>query len=206
MDYFFSPMACSFAGHVIILEASLPIKMQPVSLLRKQTSDGLAFEAISTKSQVPVLRFDDGRILTENSVVLQVLAEMAPEFGHLPARSSPNGQATLEWLSFVASELHKHCLYPIFTKGVPAEVQAWAKVNLGTKLAFVSKHLSHTPYLAGKAFSVADAYFGWALMLTLRGGLWEPKGDLLAYWVRLLERPAFIAAMKNEEELFNQFA
>jgi glutathione S-transferase len=206
MDYFFSPLACSFAGHVIIREASLPIEMQPVSLLRKQTKDGLAFDSISTKSQVPVLRFDDGRILTENSVVLQVLADMAPDHGYLPARSSTAGQTTLEWLNFVASEVHKHCLYPIFTKGVPVEVRAWATENLLTKMAYVTRHLSHTPYLAGNAFLIADAYFGWALMLTLRGGLWEPQGDVLAYWDRLLARPAFTAAMEVEEELFNQVA
>lgn len=206
MDYFFSPLACSFAGHVIIREASLPIEMQPVSLLRKQTKDGVPFDTISAKSQVPVLRFDDGRILTENSVVLQVLADMAPDHSYLPPRSTTAGQATLEWLNFVASEVHKHSLYPIFTKGVPAEVRGWAKDNLVKKLVYVTRQLSHTPYLAGNAFTIADAYFGWALMLTLRGGLLEPQGDLLTYWYRLLSRPAFTAAMETEEALFNQFA
>lgn len=142
MDYFFSPLACSFAGHVIIREASLPIEMQPVSLLRKQTKDGVPFDTISAKSQVPVLRFDDGRILTENSVVLEVLADMAPGHGYLPPRSSAAGQVTLEWLNFVASEVHKHCLYPIFTKGVPAEVRAWAKDNLVKKLTYVTRQLA----------------------------------------------------------------
>lgn len=206
MDYFFSPMACSFAGHVLIREAGLPIELRPVSLLRKQTEDGRAFEDVSAKSQVPVLCFDDGRILTENSAVLQVLADMSPGRGYLPERSNPEGQSTLEWLNFVASELHKHCMYPIFTKGVPAEVQAWSKANLQKKLAFVTNHFAHRQYLAGDAFTIADAYLGWALMLTLRGGLWTPQEGLLAYWNRLVERPAFTEAMEIEEALFKHYA
>ncbi|TWO66028.1 hypothetical protein FN976_26995 [Caenimonas sedimenti] len=206
MEYYFSPLACSFAGHVLIREAGLEIAMRPVSLRRKETDDGRAFADISAKSQVPVLKFGDGRILTENSAVLQVLADMAPERLYLPDRSTPAGQSTLEWVNYVATEVHKLSLYPVFSDGVPSEVKRWARENLEKKLAFATARLSRSRYLAGDTFTIADAYFGWALMLTLRAGLWKPADGLLAYWNRLLERPAFTGAIEVEEELFEKFA
>lgn len=86
------------------------------------------------------------------------------------------------------------------------EVGAWVKGNLESKLALAIWLLSGTPQLAGHAFTIADAYFGWALIFAQRGGPWEPQGDPLVYWAWRLERAAFRAAMETEEATFSQFA
>jgi glutathione S-transferase len=207
MDYYYAPLACSLAGHIVIREADLPIKLIPVSLVRKQDAEGRSLEAVSPKNQVPVLRFDDGRILTELSVILQVLADMAPERGYLQPRSTLVGQHTLEWLNFIATELHKQCLYPMFQRGTPAEVMAWAKQRLAGKLAIAAEHLGRHHYLAGEHFSVADAYLGWVLMLSSRAGAdIAGPGPLGSYWARLSARPAFAECLELEAELYKSFA
>ncbi len=207
MEYFYSPLACSLAGHIVIRETALAIELVPVSLVRKQDAQGRSLADISAKNQVPVLRFDDGRILTELGVILQVLADMAPGRGYLQPRSTLAGQRTLEWLNFVATELHKHCLYPMFQKGTPAEVKAWAKQNLAGKLAIAADHLGHHHYLAGDDFSVADAYLGWVLMLSSRAGVdIAGPGPLGAYWARLWQRAAFRECLELEAELYKSFA
>jgi glutathione S-transferase len=207
MDYFFSPLACSLSGHVLIQEARLPVNLVPVSLVRKQTATGQDFRKVSPKNQVPVLRFDDGRILTEVNAILQVLADMAPERGYLRPRSTIAGQRTLEWLNFVATEVHKHCLYPMFQKGTPTEVRGWARQNLPVKLDIAASHLNEHPYLGGDEFSVADLYFGWTLMLSSRAGIdLADLGPLSAYWAKLLQRPAFAECVEKEERLYGQFA
>ncbi len=207
MEYYYSPLACSLAGHVVIREAGLAIELVPVSLVRKQDARGRSLADISPKNQVPVLRFDDGRVLTELGVILQVLADMAPEREYLPARSTLAGQRALEWLNFVATELHKHCLYPMFRKDAPAPVKAWARQNLAGKLAIAADHLERHHYLAGDRFGIADAYLGWALMLSVQAGAdVAGSGPLGDYWARLSRRPAFGECLALEAELYKSFA
>jgi glutathione S-transferase len=207
MDYFFSPLACSFAGHLMIREHALPVRTIPVSLRRKLTAEGQDFHAVSPKAHVPVLRFDDGRVLTENSAILQVLADLAPASGLLPPRDTPAGQATLEWLGFVCTEVHKLCLYPIFQREAPEAVKAWCRTLLSRRLSIADDHLAQRTWLAGDGFTLADAHFGWALMLSQHAGFrLADAPDLQAYWQRLMARPAFAACVEEEQALFREWA
>lgn len=205
MDFYFSPLACSLAGHMIIREAGLPVRRVPVSLARGQAADGQPLRDLNPKAMVPVLRFDDGRLLTENIAVLTALADLAPEHGYLPPRDTPAGLATLEWLSFTATELHKLCLYPIFQPDAPEAVKAWCRSLLPGRLAVAAERLRHQPWLAGERFTLADAYFGWALMLGQHAGVsLAGQPPLQQAWQRLLARPAFAASLAEEETLFRQ--
>ncbi len=207
MDFFFAPLACSMAGHVLIREAGLPINLRRVALAPKQTAEGTDYHEIAPLGQVPVLRFDDGRVLTENSVVLQVLAGLAPERGYLPPRDSAEGLATLEWLSFSATEMHKLCLYPMFQRNAPDAVKAWSRAQLPPRLALAARRLEGRPWLAGEAFTIADAHFGWALALCRMAKVDEARaGALAGYWERLMARPAFAACLEEEKALYGRYA
>ncbi len=207
MDYFFSPLACSMAGRVLILEAGLPVAMHPVSLQRKQTAGGEDFHAVSALGQVPVLRLDDGRRLTENIAVLHVLADLAPSHAYLPARDTATGQAALQWLAFSATEVHKLCLYPMFTRQSPEAVKDWSRAQLPRRLAVAARQLDDTPWLAGDAFTAADAHFGWALALCRLARVdGAGEGSLARYWGQLQSRPAFAACLEEERSLYDRHA
>jgi glutathione S-transferase len=207
MDYYFAPLACSLAGRMLIIEAGLPITLHPVSLQRKQTADGQDFHGVSAQGQVPVLRFDDGRVLTENIAVLQVLADLAPLHAYLPPRDTEAGRATLQWLGFTATEVHKLCLYPMFNRRTPDTVKDWARAQLPQRLAVAARRLDDTTWLAGDAFTVADAHFGWALMLSRLAHVdGAREGALARYWDLLQARPAFAACLKEERLLYERYA
>jgi glutathione S-transferase len=208
MELYYSPFACSFASHVLVREAALDVRLVPVSLQRKQLADGSDFHAVTPKGQVPALRFDDGAVLTENIAVLQVLAELAPERGWLPARGTRAHHEAMEWLGFVATELHKLCLYPIFTPTSPEASRQWALRLLPTKLAFAAGRLEHHPWLGGDAFGVADAYFAWVLMLCEKLEIdfsHAPLVPLQGYWQRLKLRPAVAQCMADEAACYLQY-
>jgi glutathione S-transferase len=208
MELYYSPYACSFASHVLVREASLDVRLVPVSLQRKQLADGSDFHALTPKGQVPALRFADGGLLTENVAVLQVLADLAPERGYLPPRGSRGYYEAMEWLGFVATELHKHCLYPIFTKTSPEEARQWALQLLPQKLAVAARRLERHAYLGGDAFGVADAYFAWVLLLCERVEVdlsQGPLAPLQEYWARLKQRPAIAQCMADEAASYLQY-
>jgi len=206
MDFYFSPLACSMAGHVLIREAGLPVALHAVSLVRKQTDDGADYHQVAPLGQVPVLRLDDGRVLTENSVVLQVLAALDPSRGYVPSHDSAERLSTLEWLSFSATEVHKLCLFPMFQRSAPDAVKDWARAQLPRRLAFAAQRLQDRPWLAGDAFTIADAHFGWALTLSRLAKVDGARdGPLAAYWERLRARPAFAACVDEERAMLAQY-
>lgn len=207
MDYYYSPMACSLVGHALIREAGLPVKCIPVSLRTGQAADGSRLGELNAKTLVPVLRLADGRLLSENFAVLSAIADLAPGRGYLPPRDSVAGLATLEWLSFTATEIHKLCLYPIFQRNAPDAVRSWSRERLAERLAVAAARLGEQPWLAGDQFTLADAYLGWALMLCPNAGVsLEPWPPLQQAWQRWLERPAFAQTVAEERQLFPQHA
>ena len=137
MELFFSPLACSLASHIVAREAGLPLDRTKVTLSDKRTADGRDFLSISPKGQVPVLRLDDGSTLTESAAILQHLADLAPSAGLLPAPGTRERYAVLEWMSYVSTEIHKTCFYPMFSPDSPPEAKAWARGLLEKRLAWV---------------------------------------------------------------------
>lgn len=68
-----------------------------------------------------------------------------------------------------------------------------------TKL--LDQTLQDTIYLCGDRFTIADISVGYALMLAEHIGLLEQcSARIQAYWQSLQQRPAFISALKKEQE------
>jgi glutathione S-transferase len=156
---------------------------------------------------VPALRFDDGELLTECAAILQALAGIAGAGAFMPAAGTREHLRALEWLNFVATEVHKHCLYPLFSPAAPAPAKAWAKEQLQRKLAFVAGRLETQPYLAAGQYTVADAYMAWALFLCELGRIELPDSAAFrSYWQRLRERPAVVETLAHERELLKAAA
>lgn len=197
MELYYSPFACSLASHITLREAGLDADLVAVRLATKETSAGRSLLEVSTKGQVPALRLEDGSVLTENQVVLQYLADRSPEANLLPAPETEDRYRVLEWLSFVATELHKACLATIFSAEAPPEAKAWARTMLDRKLAHVASEIGDREFLAAGRFTIADAYLTWALALCGVAGI-APPAALARYVERMKTRPAVRAALKAE--------
>jgi glutathione S-transferase len=198
MKLYMKPGACSLASHIVLRESGLPFDLVKVDLAAKTTEDGGNFLAVNPKGQVPTLGLDGGGILTEGPVILQYVADKAPEKNLVPAHGSLERYRVLEWLNFIGTEVHK-TFSPLFRPTTPDAFKAIVKDNLAAKFAVLDKQLAGSAFLAGDGFTVADAYgfvvVGWAKPMGIDLSRWP---NLTAYMARVAERPAVRAALAAE--------
>ena len=137
MELFFSPLACSMSARVALAEAGAAATFLEVDPATKRLlATGEDYRAINPLGYVPALRLDDGTVLTENSAVLQYIAEEYPEAQIAPPASDRIGRAKLrQWLSFISSELHKGLMTPLLGDKTPPEVKAWTLSKYAGRLA-----------------------------------------------------------------------
>src|SRR5690242_15798396 len=186
MRLYYAPGTCSLAPHIVIREAGLDIALERVDLKAKRTADGRDYKAINPMGAVPALELADGELLTENAVLLQYLASLAPNAKLAPKGDGMEHWRLLETLNFIATELHKG--FSQLFAHPPEEWRAKAAQKIEGRFALLAQKLGDKPYLMGD-FTIADAYA--FVMLA-----WAPKfsistGALLeAYRQRIADRPA----------------
>ena len=77
MKLYYSPGACSLAGHIALNEADMKFDLAKVDLKGHKLEDGRSFRDINPKGYVPALELDDGELLTENVAILALIADPA---------------------------------------------------------------------------------------------------------------------------------
>jgi glutathione S-transferase len=206
MRLYYSPGACSLAPHIVAREVGVPIELVRVDLATKTTENGEDFLTINPKGSFPTLAFADGTVLTEGAVISQFLADKAPGAGLLPAHGTFGRYRALEWLNFVATELHKS-FSPLWRKDTPTEMRTILKQIVGTKLSYLDRHLASQDYLLGDSFGAADAYafaiLSWAPIVGIDFAQWP---NTAAYVERIFARPSVRAALAAEGLLKNKAA
>lgn len=197
MKLYYAPGACSLAPHIALAEAGLPYTLARVDLAKHTVEDGRSYREVNPKGYVPTLELDDGTRLTEAGVVLQYIADRAP--GTLaPAFGGLDRYRLMEWLNFVATEIHKG-FGPLWDSSAPQATHASAREKLAKRFEFVERALSQQPYLTGPEFSVADAY-----LFTVMRWTDHFKIDLSrfpavrAFMTRVGARPKVQAALREE--------
>jgi len=194
MKLFLSPLACSFATHIIAQEAGIAFEPVWVNLdIQKHVHtlrDGSDFALINPKGAVPALQTDDGQMLTEVAVIAQYLADLRPDSGLLSPKVGMARYRVLEWMNYIGTEIHKN-FGPLFYLNTPAEYRTIATQNLAHRFTWVDGVLSRHQYLNGDQFTVADAYFyifkAWAPVAGIDLGQWK---NISAYLDRVGEREA----------------
>jgi glutathione S-transferase len=196
MKLYYSPGACSQAPHIILNETGLPYDKVRVDLDTKRTETGEDFLAIAPKGAVPLLELDDGELLSENAVILQYIADQAPGWHLIPPYGTMERYRVLEWLNYIATELHKGFAPLFHPTGEPRD---HAMAALAAKFDYVEGQLGAGPFLAGEPFGVADAYLfvvlGWARVFHFDFARW-PALKLFRQLVGA--RPAVHAALHAE--------
>ncbi|WP_299404813.1 glutathione transferase GstA [uncultured Roseobacter sp.] len=199
MNLYYAPFACSLASHITCLEGDIPISLNRVDLGTKALSGGEMFWDVNPKGQVPTLKLDDGSVLTEGTAVLQYLADLRPDSGLAPSAGTMERYRLMEWLNFVATELHKRILYMAFDPDSDAATKARAREAASSKLDLLEDHLGQTHFLLGDTFTVADAYLYWWLFLAPRAGVEIGDRPAIRKYVKICEeRPTVQAAVAAE--------
>lgn len=186
MKLYNSPGACSQAVHIILHEAGLDHTSERVDLQAKRTETGGDYWAINPKGAVPALDLGNGEVLTENAAILQYLGDLSGDSGLFPPVGDLQRYRVIEWLNYIATELHKS-FAPFFNPATSDDQKQATRDLLARKFDFVAKGLGDGPYLMGERLTLPDAYL--FVMLS-----WAGKQHIdLGRWPGL---SAFVRAMR----------
>ena len=198
MKLYYFPGACSFAPHLVAREAGISLDLEKVDLGSRRTASGEDYATVNPKGYVPALRLDVGSVLTEVSALIQYLADLAPASGLIPAAGTMERYRVLEWIGYIATEIHKG-FGPLWNAKLAPEARAAAVAALARRLDLVEQALSRQPFLAGQSFGVADAYLftvaSWAPWVKLDMAPWPKLRDFVA---RIGARPKVQEAQAAE--------
>lgn len=198
MKLYYSPGACSLSPHIALLEAGLPYELVKVDLRAKKLENGDDFLKVNPKGQVPALALDNGELVTEGPVIVQMIADKASARNLAPARDSAERYKLLEWLNFITGELHKN-FSPLFQPAIPDDVKAFFRDRLMGKFKYLDGALAGHDYLMGKQFTVADGYLFVMLTWAERMNLdLSAMPNLAAYKARVAARPKVQEALTKE--------
>ncbi len=198
MKLFYKPGACSLASHISLRESGLDFTLVGVDLQKKVTETGENFLQTNLKGQVPTLQLDDNTVLTEGVAIMQYIADSVADRQLLAPVSSISRYKTLEWLNFIATELHKG-FTPLFRPDTPEDYKPTARALLDKKMAYIDSELADCEWISGSRFTIADAYLftvlRWAFAVKLEMSGYK---NIAAYMARVAARPAVAAAMAAE--------
>ena len=198
MKLYYKPGACSLSPHIILREADLDFSIEKVDLATKKTETGDDFLTVNPKGQIPTLLLNDGSILTEGVAIVQYIADQKPDRQLMPEPGTPARYHALEWLNYIATELHKG-FTPLFRPDTPEEYKPTVRALLEKKLQYVNDALKDDQWICGSRFTIADAYLftvlRWARAVKLN---MEGLDHVASYMTRVAERPAVAAALKAE--------
>src|ERR1700720_3784241 len=198
MKLYYSPGACSLSPHIALLEAGLPYDLVKVDLRAKKLENGDDYLKVNPKGQVPALTLDNGEVVTEGPVIVQMIADKASAKNLAPARDSAERYKLQEWLNFITTELHKN-FSPLFNPAIPDDVKKFFKDRIMGKFKYADGRLAGQDYLMGKQFTVADGYLFVMLKWAERTGIdLSAFKNLMAFKDRVAARPNVQAALKME--------
>jgi glutathione S-transferase len=197
MKLYYTPAACSQAPHIVLHELDLKAEPVKVALPEHTLPDGSDYRKINPKGYVPTLELDDGTRLTEAHVILQYLADRKP--GTLaPAYGTLERYKLMEWLGFIATEVHKG-FGPLWNPQVEPAVRERTIAALGNRFGYLSQTLGKQPYLTGQSFTIADAYLFPILNWSGHHKVdMKPWPALTEFQARVAARPAVQATLKVE--------
>ncbi|HFZ8996726.1 TPA: glutathione transferase GstA [Citrobacter freundii] len=198
MKLFYKPGACSLASHITLRESGKDFTLNGVDLATKKLENGDDYFAVNPKGQVPALLLDDGTLLTEGVAIMQYLADAVPDRQLLAPTGSISRYKTLEWLNYIATELHKG-FTPLFRPDTPEEYKPTVRAGLEKKFQYVDESLKEGQWICGQRFTIADAYLftvlRWARAMKLN---MDGFSHIAAYMQRAAERTSVAAALKAE--------
>lgn len=199
MKLYTMPGACSLAADIALREAGVSFELIKVSHhVPHRTSDGVDLSEINSKGYVPVLRLDNGEVLTENAALLLYIADLNPAAKLAPPVGTLERFRVAEWLAYINSEVHKS-FSPLFAPNSSDDMKQSARASLTKRVGWAAEKLGSKPYLMGEQYSVADAYLfvvlSWAPHVKLDLSPWP---NLQAFLERVRARPHTIEAMAAE--------
>lgn len=193
MKLIYAAGACSLSVHILLEELQIPYEAIKVSL-----QDKTVLNSYNHRGYVPVLVMDDGIVMTEAISILQYLANEYSSFiPHAPFRYA----RTVEWLSFISSELHKG-FGPLFHKdGLKEEFIRQINEKMQSRFGDLSEWMEHRQFIMDDDYTIADMYALAIIRIASHIGIgMESFPSLQRYQARLEARPAIQKILEVEKK------
>jgi glutathione S-transferase len=199
MKLYYTSSVCSLAVRIILHELEIVCEYEAVNLKLKQTETGEDYLKINPKGAVPALLLDNNELLTENSVILQYLADKYNATELLPPVGDMKRYRTLEWLNFVSTDLHRYCAPLFWSKFSDDTKKNIFTPILNNKLSIVNRHLQRNAFLMGDALTIADSYLFviliWLAKLKIQMTAWP---NLARYCSDMKQQKSVQQALEEE--------
>ncbi len=160
MKLYYMPGACSLADHIVLEWIGKPYETH---MLTREALKGPEFLKINPLGAVPAL-VDGDLVLTQNTAILEYLAEAAPQAG-LMGDGTPAGRAeTRRWLGLINSDVHKTFSLVfgaqryVEDEAAQNALRSSAASQLRSLFGIINQRLSGRAFLTGARPGIADAY------------------------------------------------
>lgn len=205
MKLYYSPGSCSTSCHITLEESGLPYEALKVDYDNANDENLKLTAKLNPLGTLPILITDDGKQLDQNISIHVYVAQKAPGKNLLPAQGTFEFTQAMNWLSFVAADLHKGIgalfALPAISgdKAIQSTVRKFYVDGANKYLKYLDDKLAGKDYLMGSTFTVADAYAfvvtGWTKWLDIP---LTPYKNVEAYLARVAARPAVAKVLKAE--------
>jgi len=202
MKLYYAPGACSLADHIVLEWIGAPYEAVRLSHADMKAPD---FLRINPAGAVPALE-DDGWVLTQNSAILNYLADLHPDAGLAGDGSAKSRAEVNKWLAFLNSDLHP-TFKPLFGTTAyleDAEAIERSKDDASKKLRGLFERadaqLAGQDWLSGSR-SIADPYLYVVLRWAHKTGVDLADLDNLARFSQRMESDPAVQRVLAEEGL-----
>ena len=196
-ELYFTPLTGSLAARIACCHYGVDVEYVEGDLAGPRIRDGgRDYREVHPLGQVPALRLDDGRLVSEIPLVLRTLARL----GGAPEPADPDEE--LRWLVFLGTEVHKAIFRPLFDPASNEGAQAYARSKVPTRFAYLDAALTDRETLLTE-LGLPDMYLFTLLSWTRTAGIdLSAFPALRAAFSAHRERPAFKRAFAEELPLF----
>lgn len=196
LTFYTNPMSRGRIVRVMLEELGIPY--DTVVLDYGTTMKAPEYLALNPMGKVPAV-VHDGRVVTEAAAICTYLAMAFPERGLMASDSA----SFFRWMFFAAGPLEQAVVNTSFG-WLPDGPQARGRTgyaSLEDVTRALTGHLAAHDYIADNRFTAADVYVGSQVGWGLAFGTIPANDTLLAYWNRIKDRPARLAADARDNDL-----
>ena len=202
MRLLYTPSACSISPHIVLEEIGELFETQLVAIMQGETRSD-AFLRVNPKGKIPVLVLDDGTVVTENPVILQLLARTYPERGLLPTDRIREFEA-LQVCEYLTGTVQNFGIARLFRPSLFCEgEQYWNDIRKeGEKVMLkgfdlIAPRLESGPFLFDQ-FSIADASLFYFELHASRLRIAMPTA-VRSHFDMMMNRPSVQKVLAREE-------
>lgn len=205
MRLYYSAGSCSTSCHITLEESGLPYEAIEIDWDNPSDPNVALVAKLNPLGTLPIFITDEGKQLDQNIAIHTYIADKAAGKNLLPPSGTLERAEAMNWLSFIAADLHKSIggLFSLPAVSSDKSVQELVRKYMVSKshecLSYLNTKLDGKDYLLGQNFSPADAYafvvVSWTRWLKIP---LDPYQNIQNFMKRVASRPAVAKVLKEE--------